>query len=211
MRFASLRRAGGDLALALGAYAGRSEVLVLGIVRGGVPVAVEVAKALKLPLDVLLRRSLLLGAEPGAPLSAAWVAGTLVLDEGAAPSAAGDPLVAEFLTSALAEFAARNALCRGDAAPRPLEGKTILLVDNGMRTGGTVRTSIRALRSLGVGRIVVAVPVADAASLARVSALADEVVCLASPQPFGHVGMWYADFGVPALDQVRELVAEAAG
>ena len=206
-RYTDLRTAGHELAHCLGTYATRPHTFVLGIVRGGVPVAAEVAHALSLPLDIVLLRRLLAPDGPADPLTAAWVAGTFVGDERAVAAAAALPGGPEFLADALDSFAARNTMCRGVRAPAALRGQTILLVDNGARTGGTIRAAARALRTLGPGRIVAAVPVASADSHPTLHAAADEVVCPVWIRQFGHVGMFYDDFAVPHVEQIQALLA----
>lgn len=203
-RFADLRSAGRALAPLLERLASSPQPLVLGIVRGGIPVAVEVAGALSLPLDVLLLRRLFIPSGATEPLTAAWVAGTLVMPEGVARAMGDDAAI--FLPQALDAFAARNALCRADRPPIDVRGRTILLIDNGARTGGTVRAAARALRTLAPARIVAGLPVANPESRAVLDAAADEVVCCAWPQAFPHVGMSYASFDVPAVEQIQQLL-----
>lgn len=202
-RFANLRSAGRELAGALEQYARRDDTLVLGIVRGGIPVATEVARHLSLPLDVLLQRRLFDN------VTAVYTAGTLVLPEQAA--AREDPGAAEFLAEALRTFAERNTLCRGTRPAVDVRAMTVLLIDNGVHTGGTVRAAVQALRTLGPARIVLAVPVANPDTRTDLEARADEVVCLEWPCPFPHVGIWYADFDVPHVEQIHALLGAEAG
>jgi putative phosphoribosyl transferase len=206
-RFADLRSAGRALAHYLDAYAARPQTIVLGIVRGGVPVAIEVANALSLPLDILLLRRLFAPDGPADPLTAAWVAGTFVTDDRLQSATLPVPGGAEFLAEALDTFSARNMLCRGVRAPTAVQGKTILLVDNGVRTGGTMRAAARAVRMLGAKRIVTVAPVASDASRALLHAVADEVVCPVWIERFAHVGMFYDDFAVPHVEQIHGLLA----
>src|ERR1051325_6153828 len=152
-RFPDMRGAGRDLALRLDAYR-ESEPIILAIALGGVLVALEVAKRLGMPLDVVLIRRLLLPQGQGAPVCAVNVAGTLVLDEALPPLPAvpGSPFD-YFLTDALDGLSRRERTCRGGRPPQGLAGKTILMVDNGIRTGGTMRVAIRALRTQQPARI----------------------------------------------------------
>lgn len=187
--------------------------MVLALVRGGVPVAVEVAKRLYAPLDLVLLRRLLLPGGPGtSPLCVFNVAGTRVLDPAlslpATPPSSGLDF---YLADALAEFARREEVCRRGRPPVELRGKTVLLVDNGVRTGGTLRAAIRAVRTRQPARIVAAVPVAAAESRSGIEAHADEVVCLAWNHPFGNVALGYRDFRVPGVEQVGEMLDETAG
>jgi putative phosphoribosyl transferase len=208
-RFPDLREAGRRLAERLGQHPVAPGTIVLALVRGGVPVAAEVAARLSLPLDVVLLRRLRVRAD-GSAACAVAAAGTVVVDDDVRP-APGDaePGFDGYLADAVAELTRRNALCRGDSPPRDLAGATVLLVDNGIHTGGTVSAGLRALRKLGPARIAVAVPLCDPDSRPGVERLADEVVCLRAPSPFGHVGMWYARFEVPALEEVAGIVGEA--
>ncbi|HEU0014061.1 MAG TPA: phosphoribosyltransferase family protein [Longimicrobium sp.] len=180
--------------------------MALGIVRGGVPAAVEVGRALDLPVDVLLVRRLLLPRGPHDPVCAVSAAGSLVMDDEAAEIGESDPAAGAFVADALAAFAERVRLCRGDAPPRPLAGRTVLLVDNGVHTGGTVRIAVRALRRLRPARVVAAVPVAAAEARAELEALADEVVCLAWAEALANVAEAYASFRVPAVEDIAALL-----
>ena len=208
-RFPDMRSAGRDLAPQLDAHRG-SETVILAIALGGVLVALEVAKHLGMPFDIVLLRRLLVPQGRDAPVCAFNVAGTLVLDEALPPLPAvpGSPLD-YFLADALQVFASREQMCRGGRPQLDLAGKTVLLIDNGIRTGVTMRVVIRALRTRQPARIVAAVPVAAPESRACIEEAADEFLCLAWRQPFGHVGLWYADFTRPGDDKVHELLEEA--
>jgi putative phosphoribosyl transferase len=203
-----LRSGGVALAAALERFRGAENTVVLAIVRGGVPAAVEVAGALGLPLDLLLLRALL-PRTAGEPVRAARVAGNLVLDD-ELTSLAPDSIEQTFVDDALVSFAERDALCRGSRPPLAVAGKTVLLIDNGLRTGGTMISAIRALRTLAPARVIAAAPVAQASSLELAKMLADEVVCLLTPEPFGNVAMGYVRFEVPDEARIRTLL-DAAG
>jgi predicted phosphoribosyltransferase len=206
VRHADLRSAGRDLAVALEPYnCAPDAALVLGIVRGGVPAALEVSIHLQLPLDVICL-SAVLQRSTGQPARAVRVAGTPVLDEELLAPAAGS-LEAHFVDEALQRLAARERACRGERAPFDVAGRTVFIVDNGIRTGGTMRAAIGAVRRLGAARVIAAVPVAAAAACAAVEEISDLLVCLATPEPFGHVGMFYRRFDVPRETDVRELLA----
>jgi predicted phosphoribosyltransferase len=209
MRFKDTREAGLALAARLDAYAGRERAIVLALASGGVGVGLEVSKRLGLPLDLLLLRRLLATRGPDEPLCAASVAGERFLDEEVAARAAADSVLEGFVASSLAEFEEHVRACRGTRAASDLKGHTVLLVDNGIRTGSTVRAAVRALRSSDPARVVVAVPVAAPESLASVEAAADELIFLAAPDPFGHVGLWYEDFARPSDEQIRAMLDEA--
>jgi putative phosphoribosyl transferase len=208
-RFPDPRSAGRELAAELGMWAGREDAIVLALARGGVPVASEVAKRLGLPLDVVIIQRVLLPRGPDAPVCALNVGGTLFLDEELrarpeAPSSALELYVADALDAL--ERSARA--CRGARPVVALAHKTVILVDNGVRTGSTVCAAVRAVRAAGPARVVVAVPVAARESRAGVEADADELVCLAFPEPFGHVGVWYEKFERPGDESIREALEE---
>ena len=206
--FTDLASAGRNLAALLEKYLASEETVVVGIARGGVPVALEVAKQLGAPLDIILIRRLLAPRGPGSEICAVNVCGTLVTDqELALPPPVPKTPVECFVTDALEELALRERTCRGGGRPAlEVARKTVLLVDNGIHTGSTMRAAIRALRILKPSRVVVAVPVAQRSSRKVVEEAADDLVCLASPEPFGHVGLWYANFNVPDEEQIRKML-----
>ena len=206
MRFKGPRDAGLALAPRLGEYAEAEGALVIALAHGGVPVGLEVSKSLRLPLDLLLLRRLLVPHGPDEPLCVASVAGARFIDEEVSERADGDAALGHFLASALAEFDERVSACRGERAALDLKGRTALLVDNGVRTGSTVRAALRALRSRGPARVVVAAPVAASEALASIEAASDDFIYLATPEPFGHVGLWYEDFARPSDEQVHAML-----
>ena len=210
MRFSDLREAGRALASKLDAFGTAEDLTVVAIANGGVPVAAEVANRLHAPFDVLLIRRLLAPLGINSPICAVNVCGKLVLDDAVPvrPDVSKSPLD-YFFTDALAELSRLERTCRNYRPALNLAQKTILLVDNGIRTGFTVRAAISALRVLRPARIIVAVPVAAPQSRALVEALADELVCLAWPDPFGHVGMFYKDFARPDEEQIREMLEQS--
>lgn len=205
MRFTDPRGAGRALAEALAARGRLEGAFVLAVARGGVEVAAEVAERLRAPLDVLLVRRLFTPRGPQDPLCAVSVAGALVLDEEVAAlrgAACEAPALAAFFAEALDDFEARVRACRGGRAPLDLAGRAVLLVDNGVRTGSTMRVAVRALRTRGPSRVVAAFPVASAEGRAAVASFVDESVCLATPEPFGHVGLWYLNLRRPADEEI---------
>jgi len=209
-RFADPRAAGRALASRLEAYGG-ADVIVVAVAHGGVPVAAEVSRRLDAPLDLVLIRRLLVPRGTESQVCAFDVCGTLVVDEELPPRpAVPSNGLDHFVADALGELARAARACRG-ARPAldDLKGKTVLLVDNGIRTGLTMRSAIRALRTLGPSRIVAAVPVAAPESRAFVETVADELICLAWPEPFGHVGVWYKDFARPGEEEIREMLEES--
>jgi putative phosphoribosyl transferase len=209
MRFKDARGAGRALAARLEDCAGLEGALVLALARGGVAVGLEVSKRLRLPLDLLLLRRLLVPRGPQEPLCVASVAGSRFLDEEVAARAALDAALGSFVESALAEFDSYARACRGARPSSDLKGRAVLLVDNGVRTGSTIRAAVRALRSTGPARVVVAAPVAAPEALASVGAAADDFVYLATPDPFGHVGLWYEEFTRPSDDEVRSMLEQS--
>ncbi len=205
--FPDLRTAGRELASKLEAYRQRDGLIVIAIILGGVPVAHEVANHLGAPLEVLIIRRLLAPQGPGSQICAVNVAGSLVVDDNLArrsivPSTPLD----HFLADALAELARREQICRRGRPPISLAGKTVVLVDCGIRTGSTMQAAIEALRTTGPARIVAAAPVASVGGYEAVANVADELVCLVRPRHFGHVGLWYKDFSRPGDERVGELL-----
>jgi putative phosphoribosyl transferase len=211
-KFADRRDAGRQLATALRPLQ-MKDPLVLALPRGGVPVAVEVARALGAPLDLLLVRKL------GAPGHAEYGIGALVdgdnpqlvLNEDAMRIIAPSPEYVEAEKQRqLVELERRRTRYFGDRQPLPIRDRTVILVDDGIATGGTVRVALRALRSSGAAEIILAVPVAPSDTLAALRAEADRTVCLEMPEPFLAVGNHYTDFAQTSDDEVIALLREAA-
>ena len=182
--------AGRRLAKALVDYAGRADVLVLGLPRGGVPVAAEVARALDAPLDVMIVRKL------GAPWQPALAMGAIASGN---VQLLNDPVVAR-----------RGGASRGGRPPFDAAGKQVILVDDGMATGATMRAAVAAVRAMAPARVIVAVPTAATDTCELVRAEADRVVCLDTPEPFMAVGCWYRNFDQTSDAEVRALLEEAA-
>lgn len=208
-QFADRRDAGRRLAEPLIAYAGRTDVIVLGLPRGGVPVAYEVASELRLPLDVMLVRKLGVPQQEELAFGAIASGGVRVLN---ADVIAEARLSTEQIQAVTAEqrleLERRERLYRGGAPPPRLRGLTAIVVDDGLATGATMRAAIQAVHEHG-GRAVVAAPVGAASTRAALSSCADGVVCLLTPSRFVAVGHWYGDFGATGDDEVRELLALA--
>lgn len=200
-RYDDLRTAGRELAEVLG---DRPGAVVVGIVRGGVPAAAEVAAHLKLPLDFLLLAALVQRPDGGAA-RAVNVAGTLVVEAHARGIAADSP-EGRHVSEILERFGERERLCRDGRPPRDLAGETVILVDNGMRTGGTMRASIEALRLLRPAQIIAAVPVASPPARDLIAGLVDELVCPRVHAPFGNVAMFYRRFDVPPDERVSAFL-----
>jgi predicted phosphoribosyltransferase len=180
------------------------------LARGGVAVGLGVARRLGLPLDLLLLRRLLLPRGPHEPACAANVAGTPFLDE-ELRRGGGERPPEQFFAEALAELESRAGACRGTRPAAELRGRTVLLIDNGVRTGSTMLAALRALRSCAPAHIVAAAPVVAPEALAAVRHAADELIYLHTPEPFGHVGLWYGDFTRPSDEDIRAMLDEAVG
>lgn len=209
MRFEDGRAAGRALAERLAAYEARERTAVIAVARGGVAVALEVSKRLRLPLDLLLLRRLLVTRGPLEPVCAANVAGNAFHDAELKTRFEAEPALGAYTADALAELESRTRACRGTRPALELNGLTVLLVDNGVRTGSTMLAALRALRSCEPARVVAAAPVAAPEALAEVSAAADEFVYLHAPEPFGHVGLWYSSFPRHSDDEIRAMLREA--
>jgi putative phosphoribosyl transferase len=203
--------AGRVLAERLRDYAGHPDLVVVALPRGGVPVGYEVATALGAPLDVLVVRKLGLPGHEELAMGAIASGGTTVVnDEVVRLSGVPRELLEEQAALGRAELARRERLWRGDR-PRPeVAGRLVLLVDDGLATGSTMRAALAAVRALKPAGIVVAVPTAPAAACERLAKEADAVVCAANPAPFLAVGQSYDVFDQTSDEQVRELLAKAA-
>lgn len=209
-RFSDRTEAGSVLARRLTAYAGRSDAIVLALPRGGVPVAYEVAQALHVELDVLVVRKLGVPHYPELAMGAIASGGALYLDERTIRTAGVTQLeIAAVLSDERRELARREALYRGHRPPLKIEGRTVIVVDDGIATGASMRVAIEALRTGKPARIVVAVPVAPEGTAERLDGLADEFVCTHSAREFGGVGRFYGDFGQTSDAEVRALLARS--
>jgi predicted phosphoribosyltransferase len=203
--------AGRRLATLLGAYAGRPDVIVLALPRGGVPVGAEVARALGAPLDVFLVRKLGVPGHEELAMGAIASGGVRVLNEDVVTALHIPPAVVDAVAAREeAELSRREALYRGDRPPPDLRGRVVILVDDGLATGSTMRAAAAAVRGQGPARIVVAVPVAAAETCAELRAQVDELVGALTPEPFFAVGVWYEDFSQTTDEEVRTLLDHAA-
>jgi len=199
--------AGVQLAGHLAAYAGRAGVVVLGLPRGGVPVAAQVARALGAPLDVFCVRKLGVPGEPELAMGAIATGGVVVVNETVVAEIDVPPeVVAEVTAAERVELDRRERAYRGDRPPRPLTGRTVVLVDDGLATGASMRAAVRAVRAARPARVVVAVPVAAPETCRSLAAEADEVVCALAPEGFRSVGGWYEDFSTTSDDEVRRCL-----
>ncbi len=208
MRFRDREDAGRQLAASLAEYGHRSDVLVLGLPRGGVPVAHEVAAALGAPLDVFLVRKLGVPGHPELAMGAIASGGVEVLSQDIiAQLGVPPPLVEQVAVRERLELERRDQVFRSGRRQPVVRGRTVVLVDDGLATGATMEAAIVALRRLGPAAIVVAAPVGAADTCRRLEALADRVVCLATPTPFDAVGLWYDNFTQTTDDEVQRLLA----
>ncbi len=202
--------AGQRLASHLERYAARGDVLVLALPRGGVPVAAQVAEALGSALDVFVVRKLGVPGHEELAMGALAMGGRRVLNSRVVEGQGLSIADVEAVTAAeRAVVEARGRTYRGERPPPPVEGRTVILVDDGVATGATMRVALETLREQAPARLVVAVPVASRPACADMEALADEVICVVTPEPFQAVGSWYEDFSQTTDEEVRALLARA--
>jgi len=211
MIFHDRRDAGRALARRLERHRDAPNTLVLALPRGGVPVAYEAARALHAPLDVFVVRKLGVPGQEELAMGAVATGGAVMLNpEVVRYLEIGDAELQAVIGAERRELERRNRLYR-DGRPAPdVKGKTVILVDDGLATGASMRVACAALRQLGPARLVVAVPVAPTEACEEMQAEADEVVCAVTPEPFYGVGMWYEDFTQTTDTEVRDLLARAA-
>ncbi|MGI8551935.1 MAG: phosphoribosyltransferase [Dehalococcoidia bacterium] len=207
MRFRDRREAGRFLSEKLASYSRCPELLVLALPRGGVPVAFEVAEALGAPLDVFLVRKLGLPEQPELAMGAIASGGVRVLNPDVVDALSISKETIDAVTAKeQQELERREQAYRAGRAAPFVRGRTIMLVDDGLATGSTMRAAVRALRQQDPARIVVAVPTAAAQTCRELEVEADEVVCATTPEPFYAVGLWYEDFAPVSDAEVRELL-----
>lgn len=206
-RFRNRTEAGQLLAKKLTPYANRTDVLVLGLPRGGVPIAYEIAKSLNVPLDICLVRKL--GAPGNRELAMGAIAtgGIMVLNDDVVESlSVSQETIAKVVALEEKELERRDRAYRG-ARPFPdVQGRAILLVDDGIATGATLRAAIATLRQQQPASIIVAIPVAPLSTYNELKAEVDEVVCLATPEHFYSISIWYDEFRQTTDEEVRELL-----
>jgi len=207
-RFQDRVDAGEALAKALTAYKARPDVLLFALPRGGVPVAHEVAKALSLPLDIWLVRKLGMPGQEEFAIGAIAMGGVRYInpeyvERGGVSKRSLDQVIAK----EEAELQRRNTLYRHGLPVPQVKGKTVIVVDDGLATGATMRAAVESLRQLRAEQIIVAVPVGSASACAALSSIADDVVCLHMPEPFYGVGQWYMDFSQTSDEEVQEILS----
>jgi predicted phosphoribosyltransferase len=210
MQFLDRREAGRRLAARLDSYRGRSDVTVLALPRGGIPVGFEVARALDAPLDVFVVRKLGVPGQEELAMGAIASGGAVYINcEVVTALGISEKDLNELAEAEAAEVVWREQLYREGRRPLELHGRTVLVVDDGLATGSTMQAAIRALRGLNPARIVVAVPVAPAEICEELAQQADQVICLATPEPFLAIGQFYEDFSQTSNAEVRRLLREA--
>jgi predicted phosphoribosyltransferase len=202
--------AGGALAERLAVYAGRPDVLVLALPRGGVPVGYAVAHALRVALDIFLVRKLGLPGQPELAMGAIASGGVRVLNEDVVGGLSIPAAVIDRVAQHEQEELERRERAYREGRPAlVVEGRTLILVDDGLATGSTMRAAALALRQWQPARIIAGVPVAAASSWERLRADVDEAVCLFTPEWFSSVGYWYENFTPTSDEEVRELLRRA--
>lgn len=202
--------AGKRLAEALLDYRDAHGLLVLALPRGGIPVAYEVARLLRAELDILVVRKLGVPYQPELAMGAIASAGARFFNEDVIQtSGLKQEQIESVIEEQQAELTRRENAYRGDKPPPVIEGRTVIVVDDGIATGASVQVAVKALRSLDPEKVVVAVPVAPIDGARRLTAVADDFVCLLTPTPFYAVGQWYRDFKQTTDDEVRELLEKA--
>jgi len=209
--FADRAEAGQLLAERLREYAGRDDAIVLGLPRGGVPVAYEVARALQLRLDVFIVRKLGVPGFEELALGAIASGGVRVLNEDVMRSLPNADAIIEMVTAKeKAEVGRREQDYRGGRPAPDLHARVVILVDDGVATGATMRAAVKALRQAGAAKIIVAVPVGPPETCREIAAEADEVICATTPEFFHAVGQYYDNFAQTTDDEVRDLLQHAA-
>jgi putative phosphoribosyl transferase len=207
MIFRDRKDAGARLAEELADYTGRDNVVVLALPRGGVPVAFEVAQRLGAPLDVFLVRKLGVPGHEELAMGAIASGGTVVLNQDIVDSLRiPDEMIDEVRRREQHEIDRRQREYRDDLPPPDVIGKIVILVDDGLATGATMRAAAAALRLQGPKKLVVAVPVSAPETCEEFRSEVDAIVCAITPRPFYGVGMWYTDFSQTTDEEVRELL-----
>ena len=205
------RHAGAELARRLGHLRGRNDLVVLALPRGGVPVAYEVARALDAPVDVFVVRKLGLPGHPEYAMGAIASGGVRVLNDdavwlyripkGVIDQIAGDETI---------ELERRERAYREGRPPLDLRGRVVVLIDDGLATGSTMKAAVRAARAHGPAKVIVAVPVGSPDTCRECAAIADEIICARAPEHFAAVGQWYDDFRQTTDEEVRALLHDAS-
>ena len=210
MIFQNRTDAGRYLATKLSEYAGRGDVVVLALPRGGVPVAFEVSQALNAPLDIFLVRKLGVPGHQELAMGAIASGAVLVRNESVLRYLnIPDDALSTVAVNEQKELERRERAYRGNRPTPDLKARAAILIDDGLATGSTMRAAAAAVRQKEPARIMVAVPVGAPETCAELRDEVDEIVCVATPHPFGGVGMWYADFSQTTDEEVRKLLEKA--
>ena len=204
------REAGRKLAGALAEYASQDDVIILALPRGGVPVAYEIAGILNAPLDVLLVRKLgVPGHEEFAMGAIAWGKVQIINQDTVQRLGISQEAIQQVIDKEDQELHRRNQLYRNDQPLPQIKGNRVVVVDDGLATGATMKAAVSALRQMGANGIIVAVPVASSDSCRELEEIADKVICLHTPEPFYGVGQWYRDFSQTTDQEVENLLSHA--
>jgi len=208
--FEDRRDAGRRLAATLSQYAHRPDVLVLALPRGGVPVAYEVARALDAPLDVFLVRKLGVPGHEELAMGAIATGGVRVLNEQVVEGLRiSDQVIEVVAQRQQRELARRERLYRGDRSAPDVRGRTVILIDDGLATGATMRAAAAALQQQQPARLIIAVPVAASSTCDEFRDEVDEIICAVTPEPFLAVGLWYDDFSPTTDEEVCDLLTRS--
>jgi len=209
--FRDRTHAGRVLANALADYKGRTDLLVLALPRGGVPLAVEVARAVSAPVDIFVVRKLGVPGHEELAMGALASGGVRVINRDVVDALGiSGRIIDEVAAEEKRELERRERLYRCGRPPQDVRGKTVILIDDGLATGSTMRAAVAALRERGPVQIVVAVPTASRSTCAEFRNVADDCVCAMTPEPFRAVGLWYEDFSQTSDEEVCELLEHAA-
>jgi predicted phosphoribosyltransferase len=209
--FKDRRDAGRKLAKKLTAYANRSDVIVLALPRGGVPVAYEVALALNAPLEIFIVRKLGLPGHEELAMGAIATGGARVINQDIVRNFnVPQGLIEAVVRRELKELERRERLYRGDRAVREIHDRTVILIDDGLATGASMHAAIIGLRARDPARIVIAVPTAALETCEAFKDMVDEIICATTPEPFYGVSRWYEDFSQTSDEEVPTLLEEAA-
>jgi predicted phosphoribosyltransferase len=209
-QFANRREAGKELARKLSKYAGRSDVILLALPRGGVPIAYEVALALKAPLDVFLVRKLGLPGREELAIGAIASSGIQILNEDIIDAVGLDRRMINLVVQQeLKELQRREEQYRDDRPAPDLRDRTVILIDDGLATGASMLAAVRGVRAQNPARIIVAVPAGAPQAIELLQPQADEIVYVIAPDPFEGVGKWYEDFSQTTDEEVKFLLKEA--
>jgi predicted phosphoribosyltransferase len=210
-RYTDREDAGKKLAVALQNYQGQKDVVVFGLPRGGVPVAFEVARQLEAPLDILVVRKIGVPGQPELAMGAVASGGVVIRNEQVIRAVGvGSDRFDAAVGAARDELTERDAALRGAELNVDLTDRTVIVVDDGMATGSTMRAAVEALRTMQPERIVIAVPVGAPEVVDQMGAIADDVVCLLTPRNLVAVGSWYRHFGQTTEMEVRRLLDASA-